>query len=373
MTRNLESLARSRGRRTPDRRRSRRTRRSHPRCRLGPISFGSPNGPTGSSRRCLLLDFLTQTGSSARPEQEPAERHRAGRCKGCRASGACRTLIFEHPVVAPVTRELCDGASGQARCLHSRSVAARELVGAVDGTVPGGRLRAAGARLAGNLGHGRGNPEPRRPGGREGHRRCRRALRADHPRPGRAAHRDRPLLRRPDRPATAGPGPRGRGGGDRPGADQGRDLPAAVGAAGRLDRAAQPGEPEQGGSADPEQFRYGFGNALPAQESAELYERWTVPSPGKPLFEAASAALARRSPAKVDTGNKTRGRCSITAGATTTPSRRRSADRPASSITSLPPSPTCASSTTGATRSPSTTAGARSPTRLSSWLTQRVT
>src|SRR6516164_3771161 len=39
----------------------------------------------------------------------------------------------------------------------------------------------------------------------------------------------------------------------------------------------------------PEQFRYGFANALPAQESAELYERWTVPSPGKPLFEAASA------------------------------------------------------------------------------------
>ena len=153
--------------------------------------------------------------------------------------------------MTPVTRGLCDGASGPARCLHSRSVAARELVGAVDGTVPGGRLRAAGARLAGNLGHGRGNPEPRRPGGREGHRGCRRALRADHPRPGRAAHRDRPLLRRPDRPATAGPGPRGRGGGDRPGADQGRDLPAPVGAAGRLDRAAQPGEPEQGDSADP--------------------------------------------------------------------------------------------------------------------------
>ena len=29
----------------------------------------------------------------------------------------------------------------------------------------------------------------------------------------------------------------------------------------------------------PEQFRYGFGNALPARESAELYERWTIPSP----------------------------------------------------------------------------------------------
>src|ERR1700684_1036626 len=33
-----------------------------------------------------------------------------------------------------------------------------------------------------------------------------------------------------------------------------------------------------------EQFRYGFGNVLPEQESADLYDRWTVPSPGKPLF-----------------------------------------------------------------------------------------
>ena len=64
----------------------------------------------------------------------------------------------------------------------------------------------------------------------------------------------------------------------------------------------------------PEQFRYGFANALPAQESAELYERWTVPSPGKPLFEAASANLVRHSPAKVNTGNKTRGPLLLIAG-----------------------------------------------------------
>ncbi len=67
-------------------------------------------------------------------------------------------------------------------------------------------------------------------------------------------------------------------------------------------------------SLTPEQFRYGFGNALPAKESAELYERWTVPSPGKPLFEAASANLSLRSPAKVDTGNKTRGPLLLIAG-----------------------------------------------------------
>ena len=48
-----------------------------------------------------------------------------------------------------------------------------------------------------------------------------------------------------------------------------------------------------------EQFRYGFGNVLSGQESAELYDRWAVPSPGKPLFEAALANFTPRSPAKV--------------------------------------------------------------------------
>ena len=39
----------------------------------------------------------------------------------------------------------------------------------------------------------------------------------------------------------------------------------------------------------PEQFRYGFANALRPREATELYERWTIPSPGKPLFEDAAA------------------------------------------------------------------------------------
>jgi non-heme chloroperoxidase len=67
-------------------------------------------------------------------------------------------------------------------------------------------------------------------------------------------------------------------------------------------------------SLTPEQFRYGFGNAIPEQESAELYDRWTVPSPGKPLFEAGLANFTPRSPAQVNTGNKTRGPLLITAG-----------------------------------------------------------
>jgi len=63
-----------------------------------------------------------------------------------------------------------------------------------------------------------------------------------------------------------------------------------------------------------EQWRYGFGNALPAQESDELYDRWAIPSPGKTLFEAAFAAVTPHSPAQVNTRNKTRGPLLITAG-----------------------------------------------------------
>ncbi|MEU2739340.1 alpha/beta fold hydrolase [Streptomyces sp. NPDC007095] len=55
------------------------------------------------------------------------------------------------------------------------------------------------------------------------------------------------------------------------------------------------------------QFRYGFGNALEETESDDLYERLTIPSPGRPLFEAAFANFARRSPASVATGNADRG------------------------------------------------------------------
>jgi pimeloyl-ACP methyl ester carboxylesterase len=56
-----------------------------------------------------------------------------------------------------------------------------------------------------------------------------------------------------------------------------------------------------------EQFRYGFGNALTQKESNDLFDQWTIPSPGKPLFEVASANFAPSSPAKVNTANATRG------------------------------------------------------------------
>lgn len=56
-----------------------------------------------------------------------------------------------------------------------------------------------------------------------------------------------------------------------------------------------------------EQFRFAFGNAIPAEESDALFEQWTIPAPGKPLFEAAAANFNPHSPAKVDTANSGRG------------------------------------------------------------------
>ena len=55
------------------------------------------------------------------------------------------------------------------------------------------------------------------------------------------------------------------------------------------------------------QFRFGFGNAVSEEESNDLYEQWTIPSPAKPLFQAAAANFSLHSEAAVDTGNSTRG------------------------------------------------------------------
>jgi pimeloyl-ACP methyl ester carboxylesterase len=62
-----------------------------------------------------------------------------------------------------------------------------------------------------------------------------------------------------------------------------------------------------------EQFRYGFGNAVPEREARELYERWTIPAPARPLFQAAMATFAG-SETKVNTANATRGPLLITGG-----------------------------------------------------------
>ena len=62
------------------------------------------------------------------------------------------------------------------------------------------------------------------------------------------------------------------------------------------------------------EFRFGFGNALTQDESDVLFERWTIPSPARPLFEAAVANFSLHSPAKVDTQNEERGPLLLVSG-----------------------------------------------------------
>ena len=62
------------------------------------------------------------------------------------------------------------------------------------------------------------------------------------------------------------------------------------------------------------QFRYGFGNALSEGESSELFDKWEIPGPGQPLFEASAANFKKSSPAAVDTRKRDRGPLLIVAG-----------------------------------------------------------
>ena len=55
------------------------------------------------------------------------------------------------------------------------------------------------------------------------------------------------------------------------------------------------------------QFRYAFANAVSADEAKELYETYSVPAPGEPLFQAAFANLNPWTQDKVDTRNPERG------------------------------------------------------------------
>ena len=61
------------------------------------------------------------------------------------------------------------------------------------------------------------------------------------------------------------------------------------------------------------QFKYGFANAVPEEEAKELYDKWTIPAPARPLFQAATASFAG-SETMVNTKNKKRGPLLITGG-----------------------------------------------------------
>src|SRR2546428_9964561 len=63
-----------------------------------------------------------------------------------------------------------------------------------------------------------------------------------------------------------------------------------------------------------EQFRYGFANAVSEKEAKELYETYSVPGSGAPIFQAATANLNPWTEAKVDTKNPDRGPLLIIVG-----------------------------------------------------------
>ncbi|GAA3437894.1 alpha/beta hydrolase [Kutzneria kofuensis] len=77
---------------------------------------------------------------------------------------------------------------------------------------------------------------------------------------------------------------------------------------------SKPGNKKKAVALTGKQFRYGFGNAIPQAESDELFERWAIPGPGKPLFEASTANFSTSSPAAVDTRNNDRGPLLIIGG-----------------------------------------------------------
>ena len=52
-----------------------------------------------------------------------------------------------------------------------------------------------------------------------------------------------------------------------------------------------------------EQFRYGFANAVSEKEAKELYDRWTIPAPCRPLFQAATASFAATATETPDPGS----------------------------------------------------------------------
>jgi non-heme chloroperoxidase len=63
-----------------------------------------------------------------------------------------------------------------------------------------------------------------------------------------------------------------------------------------------------------EQFRFAFANAVDEDEAHQLYETYSVPGSGVPLFQAATANLNPWTEAQVDTKNPERGPLLIISG-----------------------------------------------------------
>ena len=63
------------------------------------------------------------------------------------------------------------------------------------------------------------------------------------------------------------------------------------------------------------QFRFGFTNAVPEQEARELFAKYAMPAPGRPLFQAATATFNPNSATRVNVGNASRGPLLLISGA----------------------------------------------------------
>jgi alpha-beta hydrolase superfamily lysophospholipase len=63
-----------------------------------------------------------------------------------------------------------------------------------------------------------------------------------------------------------------------------------------------------------DQFHWGFANALPEEAARAAYERYHVPGPGRPLFQAAAANLNPGAPSKLDLKNPGRAPLLLTDG-----------------------------------------------------------
>jgi pimeloyl-ACP methyl ester carboxylesterase len=63
-----------------------------------------------------------------------------------------------------------------------------------------------------------------------------------------------------------------------------------------------------------EQFRFGFTNAVSEQEAKDLYAKYAMPAPGRPLFQAATATFNPHAATKVNVSNATRGPLLLIAG-----------------------------------------------------------
>jgi pimeloyl-ACP methyl ester carboxylesterase len=59
------------------------------------------------------------------------------------------------------------------------------------------------------------------------------------------------------------------------------------------------------------QFRSSFGNTLSEEESAQLHEQWTIPGPGRPLFQAALANATPKSRAATAVDTRKAGRAPL--------------------------------------------------------------